>query len=164
MNPVGPRICRKCGHTFPPGAPEPSWCPQCGALCSVHDEAAAPKPLAEDETPELREDKARWRPRFCQPVRLRPDRAGHAGTAISLAGCTRTGASSNQFAARQLQPSARGRSVCCFCSALSDSTSGARSAAPSIGRRARCGSRTKTAGGSTAPQHAKLRSSYHFRW
>ena len=37
MNP-SPEICVECGHRFSPGAPEPSWCPDCGRLCSASDE------------------------------------------------------------------------------------------------------------------------------
>jgi len=37
-----PEICVECEHRFPPGAPEPSWCPCCGRLCSASDEAKEP--------------------------------------------------------------------------------------------------------------------------
>ena len=35
---LSPEICVQCGYRFPPGAPEPSWCPGCGQLCSASDE------------------------------------------------------------------------------------------------------------------------------
>ncbi len=43
-----PEICVQCRHRFPPGAPEPSWCPECGRLCSASDEP--------DERPEFTEE------------------------------------------------------------------------------------------------------------
>lgn len=47
MNPA-PEICVECGHRFPPGAPEPSWCPACGRLCSALDEPEEPAEVAEE--------------------------------------------------------------------------------------------------------------------
>ena len=38
-----PETCVECGHRFPPGVPEPSWCPACGRLCSVLDEPEQPE-------------------------------------------------------------------------------------------------------------------------
>lgn len=35
---LSPEICVECEHRFPPGSPEPSWCPGCGRLCSASDE------------------------------------------------------------------------------------------------------------------------------
>jgi hypothetical protein len=40
-------ICVECEHRFPPGAPEPSWCPCCGRLCSASDEAEEPADVIE---------------------------------------------------------------------------------------------------------------------
>ena len=38
---LSPEVCVQCEHRFPPGAPEPSWCPGCGRLCSASDEPEA---------------------------------------------------------------------------------------------------------------------------
>jgi hypothetical protein len=37
----------ECEHRFPPGTPEPSWCPCCGRLCSASDEAEEPADVIE---------------------------------------------------------------------------------------------------------------------
>ena len=47
---VSPASCLKCGHQFAPGAPEPSWCPDCGKLCSAYD--VPDEPPEPDEIPE----------------------------------------------------------------------------------------------------------------
>src|SRR5262245_41247197 len=52
---ASPTQCVKCGHQFPPHAPEPSWCPGCGRLCSAfdsQDEPAEPEPEEIPETPQ----------------------------------------------------------------------------------------------------------------
>ena len=41
MNP-SPEICPQCQYRFPTRAPEPSWCPQCGRLCSASDQPEVP--------------------------------------------------------------------------------------------------------------------------
>jgi len=45
---LSPEICVECGHRFLPGAPEPSWCPACGRLCSALDEAEEPAEVVEE--------------------------------------------------------------------------------------------------------------------
>ncbi len=47
---ASPTSCLKCGHQFPLGAPEPSWCPDCGKLCSAYD--VPDEPPEPDEIPE----------------------------------------------------------------------------------------------------------------
>lgn len=54
-----PTNCLKCGHQFPPGAPEPCWCPDCGKLCSAYD--VPDEPPGPDEIPETPQDKRRLR-------------------------------------------------------------------------------------------------------
>jgi hypothetical protein len=49
--------CLKCGHRFAPGAPEPSWCPGCGELCSAYD--VPDEPPEPDEIPETPQDQRR---------------------------------------------------------------------------------------------------------
>jgi hypothetical protein len=43
-----PEMCVECRHLFPSGAPEPSWCPACGRLCSALDEPEEPAEIAEE--------------------------------------------------------------------------------------------------------------------
>jgi len=58
MNP-SPQICPACCHVFPPGSPEPSWCPDCGRLCSITDPPyVAPPPP--DEYPQTDRERRRW--------------------------------------------------------------------------------------------------------
>ena len=47
---ASPTSCLNCGHRFPPGAPEPSWCPDCGKSCSAYD--VPDEPPEPDEIPE----------------------------------------------------------------------------------------------------------------
>lgn len=47
---ASPTSCLKCGFQFAPGAPEPSWCPDCGKLCSAFD--VPDEPPEPDEIPE----------------------------------------------------------------------------------------------------------------
>jgi len=54
---ASPTQCLKCGHQFAPGAPEPSWCPDCGRLCSAYD--VPDEPPGPDEIPETPQDKRR---------------------------------------------------------------------------------------------------------
>lgn len=58
---LSPDICPKCGHKFSPAAPEPSWCPGCGKLCSAYEQSDDPEPLGPDELPETPKERARWR-------------------------------------------------------------------------------------------------------
>lgn len=58
-----PELCPKCGHRFPEGSPNPSWCPGCGELCTSQ-QVSDPPPLSEQlgldqhQTPA---ERRRWR-------------------------------------------------------------------------------------------------------
>lgn len=54
---ASPTSCLKCGHQFPPGTPEPSWCPGCGRLCSAYD--VPEEPPDPDEIPETPQEQRR---------------------------------------------------------------------------------------------------------
>jgi hypothetical protein len=58
-----PRACPKCGHRFPEGTPDPSWCPGCGELCSgleVVEPAPLPPP-PDFEAFQTPAERRRWR-------------------------------------------------------------------------------------------------------
>jgi hypothetical protein len=62
MNPlnVAPTICPQCSHRFPPGAPEPARCPDCGRESSGHGESKEPKKPIADELLFRSEQRAYW--------------------------------------------------------------------------------------------------------
>ena len=55
-----PQICAGCCHVFPPQTPEPTWCPDCGRLCSANDPPYE-EPPPPDEYPMTEEERRRWR-------------------------------------------------------------------------------------------------------
>lgn len=76
MNP-SPQVCPGCCHVFPPGAPEPSWCPNCGRLCSAFDEPPPPEappvqPAEPEECAVTPGERMRWRVWFWVLLLLGP--------------------------------------------------------------------------------------------
>lgn len=57
---TSPTHCLKCGHQFPAGAPEPSWCPDCGRLCSACEVPDEPPPVPNPDKPQRRWARAWW--------------------------------------------------------------------------------------------------------
>jgi hypothetical protein len=52
--------CSKCGREFPPGTPEPSWCPDCGRLCTGYAERKEIELPLPEEMPVTPEERAHW--------------------------------------------------------------------------------------------------------
>ena len=73
---ASPTHCLKCGHRLTPGAPEPSWCPNCGELCSAFD--VPDEPPDPDEIPETPQEQRRLRVWFCVLFLAGPVAAGLA--------------------------------------------------------------------------------------
>jgi hypothetical protein len=63
MNPsnVAPTVCPQCGHRFPPGAPEPSCCPDCRLLCTGYGESEEIQLPLPDAMPVTAGERAWWR-------------------------------------------------------------------------------------------------------
>ena len=61
---VSPTICPECGHRFPPGAPDPSCCPDCRRVCSGYGESEEIKLPIPEEMPVTSEERARWKRGF----------------------------------------------------------------------------------------------------
>ena len=53
-------ICPECGHRFPPGAPDPSCCPDCRWQCTGYGESEELKPPIPDNMPVTPEERERW--------------------------------------------------------------------------------------------------------
>lgn len=73
---ASPTRCLKCGQLLSPGAPEPSWCPNCGALCSAFD--VPDDPPDPDEIPETPQEQRRLRVWFVVLFLAGPVAAGFA--------------------------------------------------------------------------------------